>query len=63
MRTPDGYKPSKTKKRIGLIFLLSIIPLSIATTFIRPTLMPDKTYEEVKWNAYLLNKELVYPFI
>ena len=48
MRTPDGYKPSKTKKRIRLIILLSIIPLSIATTFIRPTRMPDKTYEEVK---------------
>ena len=48
MRTPDGYKPSKTKKRIRLIILLSIIPLSIATTFIRTTRMPDKTYEEVK---------------
>ena len=48
MRTPDGYKPSKIKKRIRIIILLSIIPLSIASTFIRPTLMPDKTYEEIK---------------
>jgi hypothetical protein len=48
MRTPVGYKPSKIKKRIRIIILLSIIPLSIASTFIRPTLMPDKTYEEIK---------------
>jgi len=48
MRTPDGYKPSKIKKRIRIIILLSIIPFSIASTFIRPTLMPDKKYEEIK---------------
>jgi len=65
MRTPDGYKPSKTKKRIRLIILLSIIPLSIAATFIPTTRMPDKTYEEVKWKTYywnmnrFLNKSLI----
>jgi len=48
MWTPDGYKRSRIKKRIIIIILLSIIPLSIASTFIRPTLMPDKTYEKNK---------------